>query len=184
MDSEVLDQYRFATRAFYEGAIVLDVGCGKGAGAEIMATVPGVARVIAVDSDPEAIRYARAHHARDNISFYLADVERWRWLPPCHIAVCLATLEYLEMPQRFIRKLMRATVKADVWHRKIVLSAPIVPASRLPGQLHDFSKEQIERWCAPWEVEDFEMQGIYGLWIFSPPVEIMLAVPRLELEGV
>lgn len=178
---EHLYRYELAARQLEsvteKSLIVLDVACGTGYGTEILSRVSSVKLVIGVDRDAEAIAYARAHHAATNIEYRLADVERWRWLPPCHVAVCLETLEHLEMPQRFVRKLKRATSMANVWERKIILSTPIVPTRHInPFHLHDFTAQQIEEWFAPWKPSYFEVQdGTYGIWVFEAPVEIVTA---------
>ena len=58
--------YRFAA-GFVAGKSVLDYGCGTGYGAFILAEKAN--KVTAVDVSMEALKYARDHHASDNIVF-------------------------------------------------------------------------------------------------------------------
>jgi SAM-dependent methyltransferase len=57
--------YRFA-QAHAGGKRVLDLGCGSGYGAAMMAEV--AADVVAVDVSADAIAYASAHHHRPNVT--------------------------------------------------------------------------------------------------------------------
>jgi 2-polyprenyl-3-methyl-5-hydroxy-6-metoxy-1,4-benzoquinol methylase len=63
---------------------VIDVGCGIGYGAKILAEAGH--RVLAIDVDEETIAYAREHYAHDRIEFRAGDVESStcrRRTPPC-----------------------------------------------------------------------------------------------------
>ncbi len=62
--------YRFA-EDFARGKAVLDLGCGSGYGAAMIASV--AERVVAVDVSYDAIRFASEHHARPNLSHRVID---------------------------------------------------------------------------------------------------------------
>jgi ubiquinone/menaquinone biosynthesis C-methylase UbiE len=60
------------------GARVLEVGCGRGVGAEIALDLFGAAHVDAFDLDPEMVRLARTRleHRSAEVRFWVGDVER------------------------------------------------------------------------------------------------------------
>lgn len=67
---EHLVRYRFAVR-FSSGLKVLDVGCGTGYGAAILAEKAGL--TVGVDRDAETIHYADKAYRRANLRYALAD---------------------------------------------------------------------------------------------------------------
>jgi len=67
---EHLVRYRFAAR-FAGTCKVLDVGCGSGHGASLLAQEAN--RVVGIDSAPEAIFYAQKNYLRANLTFALGD---------------------------------------------------------------------------------------------------------------
>lgn len=69
--NEHFSRYAFARR-FAEHRRVLDLGCGTGYGAAALAEVAD--SVLGVDFSADAIRHAREHYARANLTFEQADV--------------------------------------------------------------------------------------------------------------
>jgi len=67
---EHLVRYRFAAR-FAGACKVLDVGCGSGHGASLLAQEAN--RVVGIDSAPEAILYAQKNYRRANLTFARGD---------------------------------------------------------------------------------------------------------------
>jgi SAM-dependent methyltransferase len=67
---EHLVRYRFAARSA-AGCTVLDVGCGTGYGASLLAAKARL--VVGVDNAPEAIEYAQANYPGGNLRFAVAD---------------------------------------------------------------------------------------------------------------
>ena len=67
---EHLVRYRFAARSA-AGCTVLDVGCGTGYGASLLAAKARL--VVGVDNAPEAIQYAQANYPDGNLRFAVAD---------------------------------------------------------------------------------------------------------------
>jgi SAM-dependent methyltransferase len=66
-----LKRYEFA-RPECRGKDVLDAGCGVGYGTAFLAEE--ARRAVGVDRDPEAIAYAWARYARDNVEFVVGDL--------------------------------------------------------------------------------------------------------------
>lgn len=63
-------RYYFAL-SLVMGGNVLDVGCGSGYGADLLAT--GARRVVGIDRSAEAIRYATTHYRRPNLQYLKMD---------------------------------------------------------------------------------------------------------------
>ena len=92
-------RYLYATQ-FAAGKAVLDVACGEGYGSRLLAET--AARVIGVDSDPEAVREAASRYPRPNLEFRTGSVER---LPPegehlFDLVVSFETIEHVWADQQ------------------------------------------------------------------------------------
>jgi 2-polyprenyl-3-methyl-5-hydroxy-6-metoxy-1,4-benzoquinol methylase len=77
-----------------EGLRVLDMACGEGYGAEVLAR--RAASVVGVDANPEAHEHARLRYRRPNLRFERDLVDRFA--QPCDAVVFLQTVEHLEDP--------------------------------------------------------------------------------------
>lgn len=91
------------------GRRVLDVSCGEGYGAWLMATW-GAAHVDAVDLSAEAIAQARATFASPNVTWHQHDAERLGELfepATFDLIVSLETIEHLPHPAEFVAQLRR-----------------------------------------------------------------------------
>lgn len=99
-------RYQWAASRLRPGMTVLDVACGVGYGAHILAEAG--CRVTAVDRDAEAIAYAREHYAHDNITYLLLDAGDEMALKPHDAAVSFETIEHLAEPERLLGSLRAA----------------------------------------------------------------------------
>ena len=70
-----LDRYRFAARRV-RGRQVLDCACGTGYGVRLLRESGGAARVVGIDIDDKAIRYASQHHQVDATIFICSSGDR------------------------------------------------------------------------------------------------------------
>ncbi|WP_026673890.1 class I SAM-dependent methyltransferase [Alkalihalobacterium bogoriense] len=68
---EHVARYYFST--YYAKGRVLDIACGVGYGAHMLATTTTCTEIIGVDLSDETIRYANAHYAHPLISFHQGD---------------------------------------------------------------------------------------------------------------
>lgn len=99
-------RYRWAASVLLPGSVVIDVGCGIGYGARILAEA-GM-NVYAVDVDRETIAYACEHYAHERIQFVACDVAGLD-LGTADAAVCFEMIEHVADPLSMLRQL-RATV--------------------------------------------------------------------------
>ena len=122
--AEHLTRYGFAT-AHANRLRVLDVCCGVGYGAAMMATVAN--EVVGFDVSEKAIEYARAHYSRPNVRFEVADIFDWHE-GDFDLAVAFEALEHVRDGEGFIGVLHRALKPGG----RLILSTPM-PGRCRPG---------------------------------------------------
>ena len=91
-------RYEFVAARLPKGSRVLDLACGVGYGAHILAKAGH--HVCAIDASFEAIAYAREHYAHENICYIQATAEDviGKAVSECAAIVCFETLEHLKDP--------------------------------------------------------------------------------------
>ncbi len=85
------ERYELAAM-FCHGKSVLEIGCGAGYGAAILARE--AASVYAFDYSQEAIEYCKEHYLADNINFYMVDFHDYQ--VKSHFYDVVVTYEFLE----------------------------------------------------------------------------------------
>lgn len=98
-------RYEWAAQRI-EGDTVLDLACGIGYGARILADAGY--RVTAIDRDREAIQYGHRHYAHSRIAFACKDVTSVYQLERCDTAVCFETVEHIVEPLPLLKMLAAA----------------------------------------------------------------------------
>lgn len=98
-------RYDWAAKTLPPNSYVIDLGCGIGYGAKILADAGH--RVFAIDTDVETIAHAQAHFAHENIEFLAAPAEAI-YLPTADAAVCFEVIEHLADPLPVLAKLCEA----------------------------------------------------------------------------
>lgn len=88
-------RYDWAAAQLPANSYVIDLGCGIGYGARILADAGH--RVFAVDVDAETIAHARAHFAHPNIKFVCGDLTKVE-LPEADAATCFEVIEHIANP--------------------------------------------------------------------------------------
>jgi SAM-dependent methyltransferase len=91
-------RYEFVAARLPKGSRVLDLACGVGYGAYILAEAGH--QVVAVDAAPHAILYAKAHYSHPNIAFECQKAEALTFAEGTRFdaVVSFETLEHLENP--------------------------------------------------------------------------------------
>lgn len=79
----------------WEGRSVLDVGCGTGLTAYLIAQI-GARQVAGIDFSEEAIKIARESHQASNLVYHVMDVKDWS--DPVDVIVSCGTIEHMDDP--------------------------------------------------------------------------------------
>jgi O-antigen biosynthesis protein len=107
--SVVWQRHRFAyayAATLAARARVLDVGCGTGYGAALLAET--AAHVTALDYDPAAIAHAQAHYARPNVAFRVARAEDVSEHAAYDLALSFQVIEHVPDVDAFTARLKAA----------------------------------------------------------------------------
>ncbi len=100
-----LAAYKFLL-PFARGKKVVDLGCGEGYGADLLATV--ASSVSGVDLAPEAIYHARRKYKRKNLDFLYMDIYSLQLEDNSYdLAVSMQVIEHLHDPDRFMEETTR-----------------------------------------------------------------------------
>jgi SAM-dependent methyltransferase len=118
-------RYEFAASNLPPGSRVIDLACGVGYGAKILADAGH--QVLAVDRNEEAIAYARKHYAHEKIIHLVSTAETFANGEYYDAAVCFETIEHLNDPLQLL-KYFRQTIK---W---LIASVPNQEKLRFVGQ--------------------------------------------------
>lgn len=102
-----VERYKWAAQYLKAGSRVLDLACGVGYGASILAAAGHT--VVAVDRSQEAIDYARLHYARASVTFMCSTAELYdpRQNPVMNsfdAIVSFETIEHLRHPEPILEK--------------------------------------------------------------------------------
>jgi len=129
-----VDRYAFAIQNAIPGR-VLDIACGSGYGSYQMihSVKLGQSRVVAVDNSVQAIGYAEKHFRDPSIEFICNDAMKFNDEQEFDTIVSLETIEHLENPKAFIRKLDSILKLSGV----LIISAPVTPST--DGNPYHFS---------------------------------------------
>jgi len=108
-------QHLFAydrARAYCREKRVLDVGCGAGFGASHLSAV--ASSVLGIDTDPDAVEYARAEYSADNVRFETCPIDLLPSTRRFDVVVAFQVIEHLQVAQvePFVEA-VRAVLEAD-----------------------------------------------------------------------
>lgn len=132
-----------------DGADWLDIACGSGYGAPVVAKA-NPATYTGVDASDEAIAYARRHFAGDGQTFELAAFPDWQPKREYGAVLSIETIEHLLRAEQwaFVHKLFGCLVPGGV----LVLSCPIgdgAGRSANPFHLHEPTADEIMQYMGP-----------------------------------
>ncbi len=93
--------YEYATQ-FLKAQRVLDVGCGAGYGAHLLAQ--HAKEVVAIDRDKKTIQQAKRRYALPNLNYYIQDVSEISEYSayPFDVVCCFHVIEHLKVPGQFL----------------------------------------------------------------------------------
>jgi len=161
------------------GLRVIDMACGEGYGADVLARTAGA--VVGVDANPEAHEHARLRYRRSNLRFARELVETFA--EPADAVVFLQTIEHLNDPggaldhfaslvagERGARRPSEPATDPATAARAgtVFVSTPNVltlapkgaPRSGNPWHVHEYRIEEFDRLCR----EHFREVRMYGLF--------------------
>ena len=122
-----------------KGLRVVDMACGEGYGADLLAR-EGAASVVGVDANPEAHEHARLRYVRPNLRFERDAVEHFA--EPCDALSFLQTIEHVQDPGGVLE------------HFKSMLSADGVAYVSTPNLL-TLAPEGAEKSDNPWHIKEY-----------------------------
>jgi len=129
------------------GLHVIDMACGEGYGANVLAGV--AADVIGVDANPEAHEHAQLRYRRSNLRFERDLVETFS--APADAVVFLQTIEHLQDPRAVLehfRSLIGSTGSVFVSTPNVLTLAPAgAPRSDNPWHVHEYRATEFEQLC-------------------------------------
>jgi 2-polyprenyl-3-methyl-5-hydroxy-6-metoxy-1,4-benzoquinol methylase len=144
----------------WNGKSVLDVGCGTGRTAALIAAA-GAKRVVGLDFAPSAIELARSSFSAENLAFECGDFRDWT--DPVDVIVSCGTIEHTDSPAETLSRM--AALVPPGGH--VVLTCPhflnvrgfiwmaLQTLLRVPmslTDLHFLSPFDFERWSSSGEI--------------------------------
>ena len=136
------ERYELAA-LFCHDKSVLEIGCGAGYGAAILAKAATL--VHAFDYSQEAIGYCKRHYPFDNIHFYVEDIKDYKANSPYYDVV--VAYEFIE----HIRDgaLLMGHIKDSLnLHGVALISTPSPVAHGSPFHVHEYDLEEFENLLA------------------------------------
>ena len=98
--------YEYATQ-FTQEQRVLDIGCGEGYGAHLLAQ--HAKEVVAIDKDRKTIQQAKRRYDLSNLNFHVHDISELRghFLHSFDVVCCFHVIEHLENPEQFLAEVAK-----------------------------------------------------------------------------
>src|ERR671933_1039806 len=128
------------------GLRVIDMACGEGYGADLLARSAG--RVVGVEANPQAFEHARLRYARPHLRFERSMVEMYA--EPCDAIVFLQTIEHVQDPGAVLEHFKAMLAPGGV----VFVSTPNVLTLAPPGE---------ERSGNPWHVREYRPEEFAAL---------------------
>jgi 2-polyprenyl-3-methyl-5-hydroxy-6-metoxy-1,4-benzoquinol methylase len=130
-----------------KGLRVVDMACGEGYGADLLAR-EGAASVVGVDANPEAHEHARLRYVRPNLRFERDAVEHFA--EPCDAVTFLQTIEHVQDPGAVLE------------HFKSMLAPGGVAYVTTPNLL-TLAPEGAEKSDNPWHIKEYRADEFRAL---------------------
>ena len=143
------------------GAAVIDMACGEGYGADVLAGA--AASVLGLDANPEAHEHARLRYRRENLRFDRGLVETYGEPGSCDAVTFLQTIEHVHDPAavlRHLQTLLRPGGAAYVSTPNLLTLAPRgAEKSENPWHLKEYRAEEFRELLA----SVFDTVELYGV---------------------
>ncbi len=130
------------------GSRVLDMACGEGYGADLLART--AAGVVGVDANPEAHEHARLRYVRPNLRFECALVEAYGTESSWDAITFLQTIEHVQDPVAVLRRFRSLLSPSGVAY----VSTPNLLTLAPPGA---------EKSDNPWHIKEYRAQEFRAL---------------------
>jgi SAM-dependent methyltransferase len=139
------------------GLKVVDMACGEGYGAEVLAR--RAREVTGVDANPDAFEHARLKYTRPGVRFVRNMIELHS--EPCDAVVFLQTIEHVPDPEGVLRhfKEMAGTVYVST-PNLLTLAPPGADKSGNPWHLREYRVAEFRALCE----SVFERVDLYGVF--------------------
>jgi len=144
---EHLKRYEFAAD-LVGGLRVLDIACGSGYGAQLLAA--RAASVVGADIESAAVDYARERYASANLAFDVADAHTLDGFPngSFDAVVSFETIEHLPDYRAYLAAVRRVLRPGGIYivstpDTKFSEKAKLPPALVNPYHIHEFEREEL-----------------------------------------
>jgi SAM-dependent methyltransferase len=139
------------------GLEVVDMACGEGYGAEVLAR--RARRVTGVDANPDAFEHARAKYTRPGVSFVRDLIETY--IEPSDAVVFLQTIEHVKEPERVLAHFKAMAPVAYVSTPNLLtLAPPGADKSDNPWHLREYRAREFRALCE----SVYDRVELYGLF--------------------
>jgi len=126
------------------GLEVVDMACGEGYGAEVLAR--RARRVTGVDANPDAFEHARAKYTRPGVRFVRDLIETY--IEPSDAVVFLQTIEHVKEPERVLAHFKAMAPVAYVSTPNLLtLAPPGADKSDNPWHLREYRAREFRALC-------------------------------------
>jgi SAM-dependent methyltransferase len=126
------------------GLEVVDMACGEGYGAEVLAL--RARRVTGVDANPDAFEHARAKYTRPGVRFVRDLIETY--IEPSDAVVFLQTIEHVKEPERVLAHFKAMAPVAYVSTPNLLtLAPPGADKSDNPWHLREYRAREFRALC-------------------------------------
>lgn len=143
LEADHLERYRFAV-PYAAGRRVLDIACGAGYGAHMLATA-GARQVRGVDLNPELVAHACARYTAPNLAFAAGDICDWSEDRPFELIASFETIEHVPDHRAALANLRRLLAPGGV----LLISSPNRPVTT------PWARSQSDRPANPHHVREF-----------------------------
>jgi SAM-dependent methyltransferase len=139
------------------GLEVVDMACGEGYGAEVLAR--RARRVTGVDANPDAFEHARAKYTRPGVGFVRDLIETY--IEPSDAVVFLQTIEHVKEPERVLAHFKAMAPVAYVSTPNLLtLAPPGADKSDNPWHLREYRAREFRALCE----SVYDRVELYGLF--------------------